>query len=142
MYGHRVIVETDDKLLESIFLKPLNEAPPRLQRMLLKLTKYDVVVRYVLRKLQVISDCLSRVPLSETEPFSEPEDVIGVNLVRELGLESSTLKRFKDSSGADETAKVEMEYVLKGWPAEKEQVDELAREYWNFRKELSVEDGK
>ena len=91
MYGHRVIVETDDKLLESIFLKPLNEAPPRLQRMLLKLTKYDVVVRYVLRKLQVISDCLSRVPLSETEPFSEPEDVVGTNLVEELGLESSTL---------------------------------------------------
>ena len=59
--------------------------------MLLKLTKYDVVVRYVLRKLQVISDCLSRVPLSETEPFSEPEDVVGTNLVEELGLESSTL---------------------------------------------------
>ena len=34
---------------------------------------------------------------------------------------------------------MEMEYRLKGWPAEKEQVDELAREYWNFREELNVE---
>ena len=34
-----------------------------------------------------------------------------------------------------------MEYVLKGWLSEKEQVDALAREYWNFREELSVEDG-
>ena len=34
-----------------------------------------------------------------------------------------------------------IEYVLKGWPFEKEQIDELAREYWNFREELSVEDG-
>ena len=34
-----------------------------------------------------------------------------------------------------------MEYVLKGWPSEKEQVDELAREYWSFQEELSVEDG-
>ena len=34
-----------------------------------------------------------------------------------------------------------MEYVLKGWPSEKEHVDELAWEYWNFREELSVEDG-
>ena len=91
VYGHRVIVEADDKLLESIFLKPLNEAPPRLQRMLLKLTKYDFVVRYVPGKLQVISDCLSRAPLSETEPFSEPEDVVGTNLLEEIGLESSTL---------------------------------------------------
>ena len=141
VYGRRVIVETDHKPLESIFRKPLNEAPPRLQRMLLKLTKYDLVVRYVPGKQQVISDCLSRAPLSETEPFSEPEDVIGVNLVEELGLESSTLKRFKNSSSADETSRVVMEYVLKGWPSEKEQVDELAREYWNFREELNVEDG-
>jgi len=34
-----------------------------------------------------------------------------------------------------------MEHVLKGWPSEKEQVDELAREYWRFKEELSVEDG-
>ena len=140
--GAEVFYDRKDKPLESIFRKPLNEAPPRLQRMLLKLTKYDLVVRYVPGKQQVISDCLSRAPLSETEPFSEPEDVIGVNLVEELGLESSTLKRFKDSSSADETSRVVMEYVLNGWPSEKEQVDEPAREYWNFRKELSVEDGK
>ena len=109
--------------------------------MLLKLTKYDLVVRYVPEKQQVISDCLSKEPLSETKPFGELEDVTGVNLVEELGLESSTLKRFKDSSRADETPRVVIEYVLKGWPSEKEQVDKLAREYWNFREELSVEDG-
>ena len=34
-YERRVIVETDHKPLESTFRKPLNEAPPRLQRMLL-----------------------------------------------------------------------------------------------------------
>ena len=60
--------------------------------MLLKLTKYDVVVRYAPGKQQVSSDCLSRAPLSEAEQFSEPKDVIGVNLVEELKLESSTLQ--------------------------------------------------
>ena len=43
------------------------------------------MVRYVSGKQQVISDCLSRAPLSETEPFNELEDVIGVDLVEELG---------------------------------------------------------
>lgn len=57
--GRNVIVETDHKPLESLFKKPLNEAPPRLQRMLLKLTRYDLDVRYVPGKKQVISDCLS-----------------------------------------------------------------------------------
>ena len=92
VYGRRVIFETDHKPLESIFRKPLNEALPRLQSMLLKLTKYDLVVRYVPGKQQVISDYLSRELLSETELFSEPKDVIGVNLVEDLGLESSTLQ--------------------------------------------------
>ena len=109
--------------------------------MLLKLTKYDLDVRYVPGKTQVISDCLSRAPLTDTEPVSEPGDVIGVNLIEGLGFERSTLKRFKDTSSTDETSRVVMEYVMKGWPSEKEQVDELAREYWSFREELSVEDG-
>ena len=30
---------------------------------------------------------------------------------------------------------------MKGWPSEKEQVDELARKYWSFKEELSVENG-
>ena len=141
VYGRSVIVETDHKPLESIFRKPLNDAPPRLQRMLLKLTKYDLDVRYVPGKQQVISDCLSRAPISDTAPATEPEDVIGINLIEDLGFESSTLKRFKETSSNDETSRVVMEYVLKGWPSEKEQVDELAREYWSFKEELSVEDG-
>lgn len=107
----------------------------------MKLIKYDLDVCYVPGKEQVILDCLSRAPLCETEPISKPEDVIGANLVEELVFKSSTLKRFKDSSSTDETSRVVMEYVLKGWPYEKEQVDKLAGECWNFREELSVGDG-
>ena len=126
--GAKYIVETDHKPLQSIFRKSLNDTPPRVQRMLLKLTKYDLDVRYVPGKQQVISDCLSRAPLSDTEAVSCPKHVIGVNLVEELGFESSTRKKFKEISTTDEYKRVVMEYVLKGWPSEKDQVDELARE--------------
>ena len=95
-------------------------------------------MRYVPGQQQVIPDCLSRAPLSDTEPDSQPEDVIGVNLVDALGFQSSTLKRFKDTLSVDETFRVVKEYVMEGWHAEKEQVDELSREYWSFREELSV----
>ena len=90
-YGRRVIVEMENKPLESIFKKPPNDATPRLQGMLLKLTKYDLDVKYIPGKQQVISDCLSRKPLSDTEPVSQPEYVIGGNLVEALGLENSLL---------------------------------------------------
>lgn len=141
VYGRRVVVETDHKPLEAIFKKPLNETPPRLQRMLLKLTKYDLDVHYVPGVKQKISDCLSRAPVEDDEPASNPEDMIGINLIDALGVDSSTLEKFKDASQSDETSQIVMDYVVKGWPIDRQQVDELAREYWSYRDELSVEDG-
>lgn len=52
---------------------------------------------YVPGKRQVISDCLSRAPLSDTEPVGRPEDMIGMKLIEELAwFESSTLKKLKE----------------------------------------------
>ena len=64
-----------------------------------------------------------------------------MNLIEGLGFERSTLNKFKDNSSTDETSRVVIEYVMKGWPSEKEHVDELARVHRSFREELSVEDG-
>ena len=48
MYGKpSVSVQTDHKPLESILKKPLCNAPPRLQRLMLRLQPYDLVVHYV-----------------------------------------------------------------------------------------------
>jgi transposase InsO family protein len=141
LYGRKVFVETDHKPLEAIYKKPLNEAPPRLQRMLLQLTKYNLDVRYVPGKDQLISDCLSRAPLAETEPITTHEDKIGINLVDKIRLANDTLGRFRDATSLGETSMIVMEYVIKGWPSEREQTDEIAREYWSFKEELSVEDG-
>ena len=46
VYGRPVHVETDHKPLESIFKKSLISAPKRLQRMLLRLQKFDLFVSY------------------------------------------------------------------------------------------------
>ena len=43
-YGRSVIVESDHKPLESILAKPLVSAPKRLQRMILRLQRYDLDV--------------------------------------------------------------------------------------------------
>ena len=45
-FGRRTVVHTDHKPLESIFMKPLHRAPKRLQGMLIRLQKYDLVVQY------------------------------------------------------------------------------------------------
>ena len=47
IYGFQTNVQTDHKPLESIVQKSLHKVPPRLQQMLLKLQKYDLLVKYV-----------------------------------------------------------------------------------------------
>ena len=56
LFGHRICqyicgfhtkIQSDHKLLESMMLKALQKVSPGLQRMLLKLQKYDLVVHYV-----------------------------------------------------------------------------------------------
>ncbi|XP_032235873.2 uncharacterized protein LOC116617347 [Nematostella vectensis] len=141
LYGRSVIVQTDHKPLESIFKKPLNDAPPRLQRMLLKLTKYDLNVNYVPGKQQVLYDCLSRAPIHIPETPSNDSDEVQVNLVDKFRLDKDALSKFRSCTNTDETSQVVMNYVLTGWPSDRGQIDELAREYFNYREELSVEDG-
>ena len=46
VYGKDVLIESDHKPLETIFKKPLEKAPARLQNMLLKLQKYSIKVFY------------------------------------------------------------------------------------------------
>ncbi|CAB4003690.1 Hypothetical predicted protein [Paramuricea clavata] len=59
-FGREIIVHTDHKPLQSIFQKPISLAPSRLQRMLLRLSIYNVQVKYVGSKSVLLADTLSR----------------------------------------------------------------------------------
>jgi hypothetical protein len=58
IYGKKIIIENDHKPLESILKKPLNQTPARLQRMLLKLQRYEIIFQYRPGKQLFIADCL------------------------------------------------------------------------------------
>ena len=59
-FGRKTTVHTDHKPLQNILLKPISPAPARLQRMLLRLSKYDIQVVYVGSKSVLLADTLSR----------------------------------------------------------------------------------
>ena len=56
----QVTVETDHKPLIAIQKKPINTASKRLQRMMLRLQKYNLVFTYKPGKQMHIADALSR----------------------------------------------------------------------------------
>jgi hypothetical protein len=60
IFGQAVEVETDHKPLVSIFKKSLNDCPLRLQRLLLRVQKYDLRIGYTPGKFMHTADALSR----------------------------------------------------------------------------------
>ena len=73
IYGKPVEVITDHKLLGAILKKPPSAAPPRPQKMMLRLQKYDLNVRHKSEKEILVADTLSRLKLKETDTHEAPE---------------------------------------------------------------------
>ena len=77
IYGQRKVeIETDHKPLVTIFKKPLVSVPRRIQRMMLRLQKYNLELRYKKGKDvdMFVSDTLSRAYLTsdhEDDDFDE-----------------------------------------------------------------------
>ena len=68
IYGRSIRVETDHKPLVSIMKKSLLDAPARLQRMILRLQRYELDVVHLPGKCIPVADTLSRKFLSDTYP--------------------------------------------------------------------------
>ena len=68
LYGRQFVIESDHRPLEQIHKKNLDKAPPRLQRMLLRLQPYDCIIQYKPGKEMVTADTLSRLsPIDRNE---------------------------------------------------------------------------
>ena len=68
LYGKHFTIESDHKPLEMIAKKNLKAAPARLQRMLLRLQRYDYDIQYVPGKFMTLPDSLSRLPKASKDP--------------------------------------------------------------------------
>ena len=70
VYGRRYIVESDHKPLQSIFQRNIDKAQPRIQRLLLRLKRYDIDLTFTPGRDIPVPDTLSRAYL----PNSDIED--------------------------------------------------------------------
>lgn len=140
IYGHsEIIVESDHKPLEIIFRKALNETPPRLQRMLLKLQAYCLNVVYKPGRYMHIADALSRaaVERGSSADGCEGDVTVHVNAMFEsVDATSERLQQIKSETSKDSVLSAVINYYFQGWPNDKNQVAAIARPYWPFRQDL------
>lgn len=103
-YGRKVTVQSDHKPLESIVWKPLLSAPKRLQRMMLRIQKYDLTVVYVPGKDMLLADTLSRAYLPEYPSLSSVEaEIEMVNMVQHLPISGDSQSQIRTATKDDKT---------------------------------------
>lgn len=144
-YGVNVTVENDHKPLENILRKPLVQTPPRLQRLLLRLQKYDFNFKYVPGKQLIIADTLSRAHLPPTkqqkeEICEEMETYVHSVFIPNIPISRNILQDIKKETANDAILSKAIRLVKSGWPENKNQLRKPLQEYWKLRSELTCVD--
>ena len=133
-YGVTIDVQSDHKPLEQIMKKPLSQVPPRIQRLFLRLQKYQLSVRYVPGKYLYIADTLSRAFLQEPDDQSTSElhqdsEVMIHSLLSNLPVSDEKLIQLKEATSTDEILQILANTIKSGWPNNKRDISKEIVQY-------------
>ena len=142
----KITVESDHKPLQAIFKKSVLAAPCRLQRMLLRLQRFNLDVTYKPGSQMYIADHLSRAYLASVGEEDKEFQVFALeieslNPLDSLTVSSERLAQLQKATEQDTVLQTLKTTVLVGWPEQKSQVPIPIREYWNYRDEISLHNG-
>ena len=136
IYGRQITVYNDHKPLEMITRKPIQAAPPRLQRMLLRLQRYDYTLLYKPGKEMILADRLSRFPLRrENAPIELHQNI------QHLTFTPDKINIIRGAVERDPILNTVYCITLNGWPSKISKVPRITRQFWGARDELTIEDG-
>ena len=127
LYGRHFQIVTDHKPLVMIMQKPLTKAPPRLQRMLLKLQGYHFNLEYKPSKEMVLADTLSG--LTSKLNNSTIDLDTRVHTVR---FTKERLDIVREETKKDQSLITMTSTIINGWPDSVKDVPEEIRSHWRW----------
>ena len=141
--GIRFHVETDHKpLVPLLGSKSLDELPPCIQRLKIRLIAFSYSISHVAGKKLATADVLSRAPLGDRGLLEQEEEVnLYVNMVRStLPATEKRLQEIREHQERDVILSQVKKYCNEGWP-DKSTIDRAYLPYAQVQEELSVENG-
>ena len=138
-FGCKVRIENDHKPISSIIMKPLCNAPKRLQGMLLNILQYDTEICHKKGKEMYLADTLSRsyLPLIDHKEIEFEH----VNMVDYLPIRKERLTEIRLETEKDGTLQTLKHMILKGWPDDPNDIPLLIKSCSSSKDEYSVQDG-
>lgn len=137
MGGGGVTVLTDHKPLVSINQNSLSKAPKRLQNLHLCAQQYSYTLRYKPRKEIPRSDMLSQAPANKPEM----EELLPVNNLMMQPIQDHRLSQICYNTEQGHTMRALAEIITRGWPDNMKVLLDSLKLFFNYRDELTVQDG-
>ena len=128
----------DQKPLEAILSKSLNQATPRFQRILIRTFPNNFTVQYIPGVTNQLVDCLSQLG-DQKDTIKLPK--LQVNQITQQLLASDSLQWLRLSTQADDELAILKHTIMQGWAKSIKQVPPVLQPFWMFRQGLTVEDG-
>ena len=139
LYASHFILETDQKLLEAMLSKSLNQATPRLPWILIRTFVYHFTVRYISGITNQLADCLSCLG-GQKDTIKVPKLHIH-QITNQLSVRNDSLNRMRIAAQEYDELALLKHTITHGWPSTIREVPSEIQPYWIFREELTVEDG-
>ena len=154
-YGRDITVQSDHKPLEAITNKPPACATPRLQRMLLRLQRYNVKVVYVPGKQIPLADTISRIfvkiepklprhdledsfRVHDTLTTSDLSEEVGVFEILHTAVTDARIEKVRAAMKHDQSMHILIRTIRSGWPNERRRCPKQIQDFWNIRDELAI----
>lgn len=135
-------VLTDHKPLVAILgSKRLDEMTPRLQRIKLKLLRYDFTIKHVAGKDFHLPDLLSRSPLPEEEAGVAATEIeeFGNDHMTNFPAGAKTLADIKKAQDEDPVIQELKTRAINGFPPRASGISPQARAYWKVKDHLTIQ---
>ena len=139
LYASHFILETDQKPLEAIVSKSLNQAIPRIQKILIRHFPYYSTVCYIPGLTNQPADCLSQLG-GQKDTIKLPKLHL-YQITKQLSTRSESLNQFRLTTQEDDKLALLKHIITQGWPSTVKEVPSVIQPSWSFCKELTVEDG-
>ena len=133
------ILETDQKLLETILSRSLNQATPCLAKDTdknISLQLYSQVPSWTKKST---GSCLLRVGGLQ-DSIKLPKLSV-YQITSQLNARSGSLQQIREATQADDTLAILKYTIQQGWPSSIKEVPSEIQPFWTFHKELTIEDG-
>ena len=136
LYRCHFILQTDQKPLEAILSRGLNQAIPRLQCILIRTLPYSFTIRYIPGMRNLLADCLSR--LGNQEDAIKLPRLHVYQISHQLLARSDSLQEIRQATQTNNELALLKHTIMTGWPANIREIPQVLHPYWTFCEELII----